>query len=182
MTADEQRLRGDYYVEAERIRDHMHSTLSNDLGPGFHPPWREPPLREWYGLQWSYEGDFEFREATLRRYVPEPVIAQILAETPPSISRPDVADGKRVPGIAFAAGAALLLFIIVSVVRRLAARSRAESVATGESTTVELPEGYAELTAAQRDELAVAGRIVLDSLEPYILAAKPGDAPSLSTS
>jgi hypothetical protein len=177
LTADEQRLRAEYYAAAERIREQMHSTLSNELGPGLHFPWQESPLREWYGLQWSYEGAYEFREATLRRYVAETVMPQILAETPPSLSRASAEERKGVSPVVLVGGAIVLLFVIARIARRFRARRATDAAPTSEATEIKVPDGYAELTTAQKDELAVAGRMVLDSLEPYVLAAKLPDRP-----
>jgi hypothetical protein len=175
LTADEQALRGKYHAAAEGIRAQMHSSLSNELGPGFHFPWEESPLRAWYGLQWGYEGDHEFREATLRRYVPEALMPQILAETPPSLSGPGADENKALSPVVLVGAVLVLLFVIVGIGRRFRSRRDAEATDGTESIDVELPEHYRELTTAQKDELAVAGRMVLDSLEPYMLAAKPSD-------
>ncbi len=69
LTPDEIRIRGQYRAASGRIRDEVNSTLSNQLSPGFHGPFAEPPLQPWYALQWKYERDPELRSAKLGRYL-----------------------------------------------------------------------------------------------------------------
>jgi hypothetical protein len=85
FTPDEQRLRGQYYDAAEKIRSEAHATLSDELGPGFHGPFAKSPLRKWYSLQWAYESDPDGRRATLSRYLPAGLVAQFdaAAGSPP---------------------------------------------------------------------------------------------------
>ena len=87
LTPDENRLRGEYYAAAERIRDEVNATLSNQLPPGFNGPFAKPPLRKWYALQWKYERDPQVRDRTLGRYLSPPLLAELGAKKSASDAR-----------------------------------------------------------------------------------------------
>jgi hypothetical protein len=76
-----------------------------------------------------------------------------------------------------AIGAILLLFFIVRLLRRFAGRRSEQAITRSDTPANWIPEGYTDLTPAQKQELAAAGKEVLDSLEPYMLAAKPDGRP-----
>lgn len=80
LTSDEIRISGQYRAAAERIRDEVNRTLSNQLPSGFNGPFAEAPLQRWNSLQWHYERDAEFRAANLGRYLRQAVLRQLAVE------------------------------------------------------------------------------------------------------
>jgi hypothetical protein len=158
LTADENRLRGEYYAAAERIRGDVNSTLSNELPSGFNGPFAKPPLRKWYALQWKYERDPQVRAQTLGRYLSPPLLAKLGAKQSASYDR--AGKSYLVPLVALAALAALALLILLLRRRRSAAARKASR--THEPT----PDPHADIAAAAEE--------VVDSLKPYIVAALAG--------
>lgn len=156
LTPDEKRLRGEYYAAAERIRDEVNSTLSNELPSGFNGPFAKPPLRKWYALQWKYERDPQVRAQTLSRYLSPPLLAELGAKKTAS----EVRAGKSylVPLVAFAA---LVLLILLF-------RSRRRSAAARKAARMQEP------TPDPNPDIAAAAEEVVDSLTPYIVAALAG--------
>ena len=94
LTADEIALRGRYRQASATIREQARASLSNDLGPGFHWPWKEPPLQAWNSRQWEYESDPAFRHATLSRYLSPELLAELDARRAASDQRGRAA-GRR---------------------------------------------------------------------------------------
>jgi hypothetical protein len=156
LTPDENRLRGEYYAAAERIRDEVNSTLSNELPSGFNGPFAKPPLRKWYALQWKYERDPQVRAQTLSRYLS----AQLLTELGAKQSASDDRAGKSylVPLVALAASVLLILLL----------RGRRRSAAARKAATTQEP------TPDPNPDIAAAAEEVVDSLRPYIVAALDG--------
>src|SRR6185503_15242833 len=127
-------------------------------------------MRQWTALQWSYEGDPRFRHETLSRYLPPEAVARIEGETSESIApRGSGAKGGRSPWITWAAAAGLLL--LVTLARRRGA-GRSTTSAAPDVEQLELPDGYTDLSKADRERLTRAGHELLDSLEPYLYAAQ----------
>ena len=137
LTPDENRLRGEYYAAAERIRDEVNSTLSNELPPGFNGPFAKPPLRKWYALQWKYERDPQVRDRTLGRYLSPPLLAELGAKKSASDARAGEAGRELLDGLGqpergagksylvpLVALAALGLLVVVIRSRRRHAASR----------------------------------------------------------
>jgi len=156
LTPDENRLRGEYYAAAERIRDEVNSTLSNELPSGFNGPFAKPPLRKWYALQWKYERDPQVRAQTLSRYLSPPLLAELGAKR----TAPDARAGKSylVPLVALAALVLLILLL----------RRRRRSAAARKAATTQEP------TPDPNPDIAAAAEEVVDSLRPYIVAALDG--------
>lgn len=168
LTPDEQRLRGEYYRAADRIRGQVHATHSNERTSRFG----EAPLQKWNGQQWRYEGDPSFRHTTLTRYLPAEAVTRIEAETPGILAPPKGGEGNGLIGwLPWVAGLAVFL-LLLRAWRRLAARRRERSLAAAAAADPTVPSEYAELSDADRELLGRAGREVLDSLEPFILAAQ----------
>ncbi len=99
LTKDEIALRGQLRQAAGRIREEAHGTLSNELGPGFHWPFEEAPLQAWYGRQWKYESDPEFRRATLSRYLSPGLLNELNARKSASDARGQAAGRELLRGI-----------------------------------------------------------------------------------
>lgn len=158
LTPDENRLRAQYHAAAERIRAEAHEKLPNKLGPGFHGPFAKPPLRKWYALQWHYETDPEFRRENLARYLPASIVAQLGIE-------PDARRATTIEPDTWAWLGGLVLVLLAIVLMRRAWR-RTSRQAAGES--VPSPD------AMEGSVFQAAATEVIDSLEPYIVAAKQG--------
>jgi len=168
LTADELRLRGEYGAAAERIRRRIFATHRDGGSPDSEP---SAAMRQWTALQWSYEGDPRFRHETLSRYLPPEAVARIEGETSESIApRGSGAKGGRSTWITWAAAAAGLLLLVTLVRRRGAGRSATSAAPDVEQ--LELPDGYTDLSKADRERLTRAGHELLDSLEPYLYAAQ----------
>lgn len=163
-TPDELRLRSLYEAAAERIRDEAHAKLPNELGPGFHGPFAKAPLREWYALQWGYEQDTAGRHATLSRYLPA---HQVAALESTAVARPTERRGPFNWRWLLWAGAGLVLVAALRLVRGW--RQRRARYTMGEPALVSAPN--------TPDIHAVAAQDVLDSLEPYIVAAQVDGQP-----
>ena len=173
LTADELRLRGEYGAAAERIRQRIFATHKDGRALDSEP---SPAMRKWTALQWSYEGDPRFRHETLSRYLPAEAVARIEGETPQSIApRGSGAKGGRSAWITWTTAAAGLLLLVTLVRRRRASRS--PTAAAPEIEQLELPDGYADLSKADRELLTRAGHELLDSLEPYLYAAQVDGKP-----
>ena len=98
-------------------------------------------------------------------------MARIEGETPESIApRGSGAKGGRSAWITWTAAAAVLLLLVKLVWRRGASRSA--TPAAPEIEQLELPDGYADLSKADRERLTRAGHELLDWLEPYLYAAQ----------
>ncbi len=172
LTPDEIRLKGQYHAGAERIRAVVNATLSNEFGPGVHGPFAKPPLREWYALQWEYESDPAFRAVTLQRYLSPLQLAALGAPAQPAGSDAGPSEMRRIgPRMLFAACAALVvLVIVVRGARRLSARRRAKHAAAANQLA---QEGEGSNAKGQRHGTIISAAVeVLDSLEPYMIAAR----------
>ena len=168
LTADELRLRGEYGAAAERIRQRIFATHADARDPDAEP---SAAMREWTALQWSYEGNPQFRHETLSRYLPAEAVARIEGEAPQSLApRGGRTKGGWPPWLTWIAAAAVLLLLVKLVWRRRAGRSAAPAAA--DVVQVELPDDYADLSKADRERLTRAGHELLDSLEPYLYAAQ----------
>lgn len=168
LNADEERLRGEYWAAAERIREVVNTTLSNEAPSGLRGLFSDSPLREWYALQWSYERDPAVRAATLAKYLTPPVIAQLAQATATADARGaeaarELINGlegpppkqRFVPWLSIGIGVVLLVFVVRGFVRRR--KTAAEAKLAGAAS-----------------EYQDAAQLVVDSLEPYIIAAKAG--------
>lgn len=168
LGVDEERIRGGYWTAAERIREVVNSTLSTEPPSGLRGLFSDSPLREWYALQWSYERDPAVRAATLAKYLSPPVIAQLAQATATADARGAEAarelvnrldepppEQRSVPWLPIGIGVVLLVFLVRGIVRR-------RTAAAGEKL------------AAAASEYQDAAQLVVDSLEPYIIAAKAG--------
>jgi hypothetical protein len=171
LTADENRLRGEYYAAAERIRDEVNSTLSNELPSGFNGPFAKPPLRKWYALQWKYERDPKVRDQTLGRYLSPPLLAELGAKKSASDARAgeagrELLDGLRQPergaGRSHLVPLAVLvaLGLLVAVIR---GRRRNAAAREAERTQDPAPDVRPDIEAAVKE--------VMDSLGSYLVAA-----------
>ena len=172
LTPDENRLRGEYYAAAERIRDEVNATLSNKLPPGFNGPFAKPPLRKWYALQWKYERDPQVRDRTLGRYLSPPLLADLGAKKSASDARAgqtgrELLDGLRqpergagksylVPLVALAA-----FGLLVAVIRNRRRHAASREAASPQSRAMD-----------QRPDVVEAADEVMESLEPYLVMAK----------
>jgi len=101
LTKDELALRGEYRRAAAGIREEANGSLSNDLGPGFHWPWEEPPLQQWHSRQWRYESDPAFRSATLSRYLPPELLDTLNARKSASDARAHAAGQDLLQGLGY---------------------------------------------------------------------------------
>jgi hypothetical protein len=170
LTPDEESLRGQYNRGAESIREAVNSTLSNELGPGVHGPFAKPPLREWYA------SDPAFRAAVLQRYLSPPLLATLGAQahaTPDSNSTRAGPSGRPWPTYLAGLAGILVLVVVVRGLRRRLAQRRAGRV---DAATARLDADPGEvdsgkLSRLEKDRKAAAEE-VLDSLEPYIIAAQ----------
>ena len=165
LTPDEQRLRGLYYAAAEKIRDEAHATLSNELGPGFHGPFSKPPLRKWYAQQWAYETDPSGRRATLLRYLPADLVARFDATVG---SPPEIPAGPGDWSWLVWAGVGLASVVMLRWLARGWQQRRHRHAAI---------EPALASTAGGSDDYQAAADEVLDSLEPYMVAAQVEGAP-----
>ena len=168
LTSDEIRISGQYRAAAERIRDEANRTLSNQLPPGFNGPFAEPPLQRWNSLQWQYERDAEFRAANLGRYLRQPVLRQLAAETATA--------GARTGGSTESRGlddrdldriGMLLLLVVSGAVVMLSIRFLRRRRTTWSASP-------AVATWPVDPQLAAAADEVMNSLEPYLAAALAG--------
>lgn len=172
LTADENRLRGDYWKAAERIRDEVNSTLSNELPPGFNGPFAKPPLRKWYAMQWKYERDPEVRAQTLSRYLPARLLAELGAKKSASDARAgeagrELLDGLRQPErsarksfLVPLVGLAIL-GLLVAVMRSRRRRAVSREIASPQSRATD-----------PHPDVVEAAEEVMDSLEPYLVFAR----------
>lgn len=181
LTPDEESLRGQYYTGAEKIRDVVNATLSNELGPGFHGPFAKPPLREWYALQWDYESDPAFRATTLQRYLSPTLLATLGAQahaTPDTESTRAGQSRGRWPTYLAGLAAVLALVMVVRAYRRRLSRRRTGEVDAETGPTDVSSDGgdSGGLKLSERDRKAAAEE-VLDTLEPYLIAAQQSGRP-----
>ena len=172
LTPDENRLRGEYYAAAERIRDEVNSTLANELPSGFNGPFAKPPLRKWYALQWKYERDPQVRAQTLGRYLSPPLLAELGAKKSASDARAGEAGRELLDGLRqseHGAGKAYLvplgalaaLGLLVAVIRGRRRRAASRETASPQSRATD-----------PHPDAVKAAEEVMDSLEPYLVVAK----------
>ena len=136
LTKDEIALRGVYRGAAAEMHEKVKGSLSNELGPGFHWPWEEAPLQQWFSLQWQYESDPAFRAATLSRYLSAPLLNELNVRKAASDARAQAAGQELLRGIGYqpstwtqmsageqdaliSAGLMLILVLLVMLVREL---------------------------------------------------------------
>lgn len=101
LTKDEIALRGLYRRAVADMRERVKARLSNELGPGFHWPWEEAPLQQWFSLQWQYESDPGFRAATLSRYLSAPLLEELNARKAASDARAQATGRELLRGIGY---------------------------------------------------------------------------------
>ena len=171
LTPDEERLRGQYWTAAERIRDEVNATLSNELPPGFNGPFAKPPLQKWYSLQWKYERDPQVRAATLGRYLPPALLETLDAKVSESDARAAAAGRELLEGLGHGERSSATGYVMPLVVVGmlgllfLLLRRRRRRATPHEAATTQ-PQ-----TADTMVDIEQAVDEVMDCLEPSIVVA-----------
>ena len=179
LTADENRLRGEYNAAAGLIRDEVNSTLSNKLPPGFNGPFAKPPLRKWYALQWKYERDPQVRDQTLGRYLSPALLAELGAKKSASDARAGEAGRELLDGLAqpergtgksYVVPLAVLvaLGLLVVAIRRRRRHKVSRDAASRDTASTQ----SRATDPHPHPHVAEAADEVMDSLEPYLVAAR----------